>query len=145
MTIEIHGNAPLRERASGPVDKPAPLECDLCDATIGSVTQAIEAGWSPSYFIDDDETGRPICGECAVNRCRVDDESGELVLRQVPRAERLAVAIEKLAAAQAILRNIGGEDCRAAARDLSEMIGEVVDSAGGLRQLLAIWQERGAR
>lgn len=121
----------------------APIRCDLCAAEVESVTAAIEAGWSASYFIGDDDTGRPVCGKCAVEKCEVDASDGELVLHGGSRVDRLAAVVGQLESAAESLRGIGGEDCQAAARVLGEMLGGV--NAGGLRQLLAIWRERGSR
>lgn len=120
------------------------LVCDLCDATAADITAAIAADWSAAYW-DGDNQGNPICGNCAVTRCRVDPEDGELILVskaerlvKISKAERLQNAISHLESAAEILRQLGGADCDYAAMVTAATISSE-GGAAGLRSLLGIW------
>jgi hypothetical protein len=51
-----------------------PISCTCCDATVGSVDEAIEAGWYPSFYVGSAEFSSPICEECAVAHFDFDPE-----------------------------------------------------------------------
>lgn len=40
------------------------ITCDICGRKIKDVEAAIDAGWMPSYWIDDVEFSRVVCDEC---------------------------------------------------------------------------------
>lgn len=54
------------------------IKCDMCKAAVPSIDQAINANWSPNYFIGNDDTGRAVCPKCAETYCKYVD--GELTL-----------------------------------------------------------------
>jgi hypothetical protein len=59
------------------------LTCSFCSKTIGGVGAAIDAGWSPSFYLDavsTSETGTPVCPDCEMAHLDA-DEDGELVLK----------------------------------------------------------------
>ena len=58
-----------------------PIECNLCGAEMPSIEAAINAGWVPSYWDGDSETGAPACVECQRTRLRTCDD-GEMELIQ---------------------------------------------------------------
>ena len=55
------------------------MKCALCRATVLDVEDAIESGWSPSYWEGEDECEGPVCVDCAGSKCRFNDD-GELIL-----------------------------------------------------------------
>jgi len=54
--------------------------CALCPTVFPGISDAIDAGWLPSYFINDDECSGPVCPNCAKQFLRPDPKDGEMVL-----------------------------------------------------------------
>ena len=55
--------------------------CALCPTVFPGVSnETIDAGWLPSYFINDDECSGPVCPNCAAQFIRLDPKDGESVL-----------------------------------------------------------------
>ncbi len=55
--------------------------CALCPTPFpGVCDETIDAGWLPSYFVDDDECSGPICPNCAAQFIVIDPEDGESIL-----------------------------------------------------------------
>ncbi len=119
----------------------APICCDLCDAAVPDVESAIAADWSAAYFIGDDQQGH-VCGKCAIEKCEVSKEDGELVLKNSSKIKRLQSAIGHLESAAEILRQLGGVDCDYAGVVIAATI-STDGGAAGLKSLLKIWQRGG--
>jgi hypothetical protein len=50
--------------------------CHICNAS-ATLEQAIEAGWSPSYWRGESEIGEPTCAECLAKYLRFNEEFGD--------------------------------------------------------------------
>ncbi len=61
-------------------EPPDNLVCFFCGAEKPTVEAAVEAGWTPSFFIGGEWQGEPVCGDCYVKYLMA-DESGEDVLK----------------------------------------------------------------
>ena len=57
------------------------VECNLCGDEMPSVDAAIDAGWIPSYWDGECETGAPACVACQRSRLRCCGD-GEWELRE---------------------------------------------------------------
>lgn len=55
-------------------DADEPLKCHFCDATAGSVDDAITMEWEPSFFDGQKYGGGPVCGECSEKYLRPGDD-----------------------------------------------------------------------
>ena len=105
--------------------------CDLCGATAPSVEAAINADWEPSYWDGDEETGNPICPDCATQLCDPDD--GELVRKTVPsemaklkgdvRGEIRGLVLESLLILRGLAEKLEVADC-----DLGGYAGPLITS-----------------
>lgn len=106
--------------------------CDLCDAIMpDDIGAAAEAGWSPTYWAGDDEIGRPICGVCSETRCKVENESGELVLkRSGADGVKFDKALELLARACRLLYEIGSPACVDVGERIDAMLGKELKEEG---------------
>jgi len=64
--------------------------CALCGTFMpgGSVEMAIDEGWIPSFWIDDDSEDGPACGKCVKEHLTADPDDGEFVLK--PASKNLA-------------------------------------------------------
>jgi len=57
--------------------------CALCPAPFpGVCDETIDAGWLPSYFVDDDECSGPVCPNCAAQFIVIDPKDGESILNR---------------------------------------------------------------
>ena len=54
------------------------MKCDLCNKETPD-RQAIDDGWEPTYLIDGEEVGDPICAECCRDRCQETPDGPELL------------------------------------------------------------------
>ena len=54
------------------------MKCELCNKETPD-RQAIDDGWEPTYLIDGEEVGDPICAECCRDRCQETPDGPELL------------------------------------------------------------------
>jgi len=54
------------------------ITCNLCQATVDSISEAIKAEWHAEYYDGDDQMDA-ICNSCAMSKCHVAND-GELEL-----------------------------------------------------------------
>ena len=72
----------VADESAGKIDpEPGDGTCALCPTVFPGVSnETIDAGWLPSYFINDDECSGPVCPNCAKQFLRPDPKDGEMVL-----------------------------------------------------------------
>jgi hypothetical protein len=56
------------------------MKCVFCGKKVGSIDEAIEAGWYPDFWRGDTQYQGPVCYECQTEHLFV-DEGGEYVLK----------------------------------------------------------------
>ena len=60
------------------------IRCAFCAMTVPDVPDAIDAGWIPSYYDNQEEKADPVCLACQQAYLEVDPKDGEFVIKASP-------------------------------------------------------------
>ena len=62
------------------------MQCSFCDRNtdhLSGIDAVIDAGWIPTYWDGDTDTGNPVCPDCVSRHLVLDSYSGEFTLRKM--------------------------------------------------------------
>lgn len=65
------------------VDRSQYETCVLCGAHMPDIQQAIELGWHPDFWDDEEHCDGPVCPQCQAAYLTLEEESGEFVLKPI--------------------------------------------------------------
>ena len=69
----------IRKLFGKSADESHPMDCCFCGKTIGSVDEAVEDGWIPSYWDSDNqcEIDDPVCPDCTAEKLVYDAQNSD--------------------------------------------------------------------